>query len=620
MTAPWSLGRGATLVGESAARFEVWAPHAARVALQLGGAGRVNRYDLEETDRGVFQGVIEEIAPGTTYRFTLDDNGSFPDPVSRWQPDGVAGPSAVVAPDAFEWLDSSWTGPPLAEYVIYEVHVGTATRGGTFDALAERLDYLRDLGITAVELMPVAQFPGSRNWGYDGVFPYAPQNTYGGPEGLRRFVDRAHDAGLAVILDVVHNHVGPEGSVLQHFGPYLTDRYRTPWGKAINFDGPDSDEVRRYFIDNALYWVTEYHIDALRLDAVHAICDFSAINILEELATAVRAQAARLGRTVHVVAESDLNDPRLTRRRSRGGYELDGQWNDDFHHAVHAALTGERAGYYADFDGVASITKAMTDRFVLDGAYSIFRRRRHGAPARDLSPDRLVAFVQNHDQVGNRALGERLATLVSFERQKLAACLLLLSPYVPLLFMGEEYGEVRPFQYFVSLADSRLVEAVRRGRKAEFRAFDWVGDIPDPQAEETFARSRPALDAPRSEEQSAVERLYRDLLRLRREHPASRPGAAEVRAQCDGDRGWLAWTLWHPTGRGLGVAVNLASEAQGVGWPSAAGRWWRLLSTADPSYGGRERASPGSPFEGQGAAAEALVAGESALVVAMEVA
>ncbi|MGH7823102.1 MAG: malto-oligosyltrehalose trehalohydrolase, partial [Candidatus Binatia bacterium] len=362
-------------------------------------------------------------------------------------------PSRIVDPGAFRWSDDAWRGVELGGLVFYELHVGTFSGAGSFDGVLERLGDLASLGITAIELMPVAEFPGTRNWGYDGVHPYAPHDAYGGPEGLKRLVDAAHRAGLAVVLDVVYNHLGPEGNYLAEFGPYFTDRYATPWGDAVNFDGADSDEVRRYFLDNALYWVSEFHLDGLRLDAVHAIYDFSARHILEEIADAVHALAACLGRNLHVIAESDLNDPRLVRPREQGGFALDAQWNDDFHHAVHTALTGERIGYYADFAGIDPVAKVLKDRFALDGRYSRFRRRRHGREARDLSPARFVVFTQNHDHVGNRPRGERLASLVPFEKQKLAAALLLISPYLPLVFMGEEYAESRPFLYFVSHGD-----------------------------------------------------------------------------------------------------------------------------------------------------------------------
>jgi maltooligosyltrehalose trehalohydrolase len=431
----------------------------------------------------------------------------------------VHGPSAVVDP-SFHWSDATWQGLPLEDYLLYEIHVGAFTPEGTLDAIVERLDALRDLGVTAIELMPLAQFPGTRNWGYDGVHPFAVQASYGGPLALKRLVDACHRRGLAVALDVVYNHLGPEGNYLSEFGPYFTDRYRTPWGEAINFDGPWSDEVRRYFIDNALAWITDFHIDALRLDAVHAIVDPSARPFLEELGTRVDERAGQLGRRVQVFAESDRNDARLVRASECGGLGLDGSWNDDFHHAIHALLTGERNGYYRDFGTVADLATAFQENFVYSGQYSAYRRRSHGNSARDIPAHRFVAFAQNHDQVGNRMLGERLGALVSFEELKLAAGLTLLSPFLPLLFMGEEYGETAPFLYFVSHNDRDLIEAVRRGRREEFAAFGWPGAPPDPQAESTFLRSKIDWQLRSAPRHGTLCRFYRELIRLRRSLPA----------------------------------------------------------------------------------------------------
>ena len=433
--------------------------------------------------------------------------------------------------------------------------------------------------------MPVAQFPGSRNWGYDGVFPYAAQGTYGGPEGLRRFVDAAHAAGLAVILDVVYNHLGPEGNVLEAYGPYFTDRYRTPWGRAVNYDDADSDEVRRYVLDNARHWIVEHHVDGLRLDAVHAIFDFGARHVLAELADELHALGAALGRRVLVIAESDLNDPRLVRSPDRGGYGLDAQWSDDFHHAVHAALTGEQTGYYEDFGGVEPVARALAERFVYSGRRSGHRRRCHGAPALDVPADRFVVAVQNHDQVGNRARGERLGGLVEPDRQRLAAALLLLSPYVPLLFQGEEYGETNPFLYFTSHGDPALVEAVRAGRRREFAAFAWRGEVPDPQAEETFLRSRPDPSRAEGQPHAGMLALHRELLRLRRVEPALRPGSAATAVTHHELDGWVALRLGHRAGDLL-AAFNLGGRNAVAEAPGLPTRWRRALSTDDAAWGG----------------------------------
>jgi maltooligosyltrehalose trehalohydrolase len=535
---------------------------------------------------GVHELPETDLQPGLDYFYRFDDGRMRPDPASRHQPRGVHGPSRIVDPRDFRWSDADWTGIPTAELVLYELHVGTFTERGDFGGAIERLSYLKELGINAIELMPVAEFPGHRNWGYDGVHLYAPHHSYGGPNGLKQLVDAAHREGLAVILDVVYNHLGPEGNYLGEFGPYFTDRYQTPWGPAVNFDGADSDAVRCYVIDNALYWITEFHLDGLRLDAVHAIFDFSARHILEELAHRVHGEASRLGRTVHVIAESDLNDPRLVRSQVYGGYGLDAQWNDDFHHAVHAALTGERAGYYGDFGQIGLVTKALADRFVLDGTYSPYRRRRHGAPARDVPADRFVVFVQNHDQVGNRAAGERLGTLVSFEAQKAAAAVLLLSPYVPMLFMGEEHGETSPFLYFVSHGERELVDAVREGRRREFAAFGWGGELPDPQDEDTFRRSRIDWHWRDDPRRSVVYELYHALLQLRREEPALQPGRARVEVADGCEAGWISLAYSAADGAALVAAFNLAPLPVVAVIPWSEGRWRLLISTEDERFGG----------------------------------
>jgi maltooligosyltrehalose trehalohydrolase len=491
-------------------------------------------------------------------------------------------------PTDFEWTDGDWAGLTVRDLIIYELHVGSFTRDGTFDAVIHRLKPLRDLGITAIELMPVAEFPGRRNWGYDGVSLYAPQSSYGGPQALRRLVNAAHRAGLAVILDVVYNHLGPEGNYLRDFGPYFTDRYRTLWGEGWNLDGPESDEVRRYILDNALYWITEFRLDGLRLDAADTIVDQSALHVLEELTAAVHRQGRLLGRRVNVIAESAANDPRFVRSPEVGGYGLDAQWSDDFHHAVHVALTREQKGYFADFGGVAPVAKALAERFVNDGRYSVSRGRRHGRPAVDVPADRFVVCVQNHDQVGNRALGERLSALVSPEALRLAAAILLLSPYVPLLFMGEEYGETHPFLYFVSHSDPKLVDAVREGRRREFAAFGWRGEVPDPQAEATFDASRLDWDAAHRPPHVQLRALYRDLLGLRRVLLALKPGVATVRVRHDERAEWVSLALAAGDDHLLGV-FNFAGEERQVPTPRSH-PWALMLSTDAAPYGGRDRA------------------------------
>ena len=588
MSDAWRLERGAVPHGDGVG-FSVWAPHAQRVDVLLESGAAVGAHRLEIAESSVFSGWIAGARHGDDYRFSLDGGEPRPDPVSRHQPGGVHGPSRVVDPSCFSWSDGGWRGRPMNELVLYELHVGTFTPEGTFDAVIPRLNELADLGVTAVELMPVAEFPGARNWGYDGVDLYAAHHAYGGPEGLARLVDAAHARGLAVILDVVFNHLGPEGNYLSLYGPYFTDRYATPWGSAVNFDGAGSDNVRRFVVDNALAWITDHHVDGLRLDAVHGIFDAGPVHILQELVARVKAQGAALGRNVLVIAESDLNDPRLVREPARCGYGLDAQWSDDFHHAVHASLTGERSGYYEDFGALRQVGDALVDRFVYTGARSEHRGRRHGAPAGDVPRDRFVVCIQNHDQVGNRATGERLGALVSPARLRLAAALLLLSPFVPLLFMGEEYAEPAPFQYFVSHGDAALVEAVRTGRTQEFASFDWTGAVPDPQADTTFRRSRLDWSARSREPHAQTLRLYRDLLAFRAAEPALWPGAGEVKVHVDESAGWLVEHLAAPGARELVAVFNFRCE-EGTSIPLHLPGAWSLCFTTDGApYGGADR-------------------------------
>jgi maltooligosyltrehalose trehalohydrolase len=569
---------------DGSAQFEVWAPRARALSVQLDKDRQQRTVRLESGGNGVFRAVVPQVEPGTDYAFLLDESPPRPDPVSRHRPAGVHGPSRIVDPSAYTWSDQGWTGLPPAELVIYELHIGTFSPGGTFASAIERLPYLRQLGVTAVEIMPVAEFPGGRNWGYDGVSLYAPQSTYGGPEELRGFVAACHQEGLAVILDVVYNHLGPEGNYLNDFGPYFSDRHKTLWGAGWNLDGPESDEVRRYIVDNALYWITEFHIDGLRLDAADKIIDQSALHLLEEIVARVRQQAVALGRRVTLIAESDANDPRFVRAQELGGFGLDAQWTDDFHHAVHVALTSERQGYFADFGGVGPVAKALAERFVNDGRYSPYRRRRYGRPAADLPNDRFVVCIQNHDQVGNRAAGERLSGLVGPAALRLGAAVLLLSPYIPLLFMGEEYGETNPFLYFVSHGDPGLVEAVREGRRQEFAAFGWTGKVPDPQAESTFARSRLDWSRVAQPYHAALKELYTDLLQLRRREPALRPGGASVSVSHEESAEWVSCRLVARR-KAFRAGFNFATSERKI--PLRQGKNFQLvLSTDDARYGG----------------------------------
>ncbi|MDA8164970.1 MAG: malto-oligosyltrehalose trehalohydrolase [Desulfobacteraceae bacterium] len=567
------IGRlGASHLGNGTYSFLVWAPARKQVALRL-LAPREETLAMAPREGGYFEAVVEGLEAEPDYLYLLDGELARPDPASRFQPRGLHLPSRAVRHEDFPWEDEDWLNPPFSDYIIYELHVGTFTPEGTFEAIIPRLGYLREeLGVTALEIMPVAQFPGGRNWGYDGAQPFAVQSTYGGPAGLKKLVAACHRAGLAVVLDVVYNHLGPEGNYLCDFGPYFTPRYRTPWGMAVNFDGPGSDGVRRFVIDNALSWINDFHIDALRLDAVHGIFDCSARHILSELHDEVAARAAR---RAYLIAESDLNDARLVRPPALGGFGLTAQWLDDCHHALHTLLTGERQGYYQDFGTVADLAAALTKGFVYDGRYSRYRRRRFGSSSRELPASRFVVFSQNHDQVGNRAQGDRPAQRLNLGQLKIAAALVLLSPYVPLLFMGEEYGETAPFQYFVSHEDQELAEAVRRGRREEFAAFVWEGEVPDPQAESTFARSRPDPELRHEGWHRELLAFYRRLIRLRTTHPVLRTlDRSGIEAVADDERRTLTLRR-RQWGRQLFYTVNFSDRPQ----PAAAGLpgAWRLL-------------------------------------------
>jgi maltooligosyltrehalose trehalohydrolase len=573
--------------------FQVWAPLLRRAEVKI-AASKTKIVPMQKEERGYWRAVVEGLQPGSRYFYRLDGERERPDPASRFQPDGVHGPSQVIDHDLFPWTDAAWRGMPVERMIIYELHVGAFTSQGTFEKIIPRLDALRELGITAVELMPVAQFPGVRNWGYDGVYPFAVQNSYGGPEGLKGLVDACHKRGMAVILDVVYNHLGPEGNYLGDFGPYFTDKYKTPWGQAINFDGPYSDEVRRFFIGSALAWITDYHIDGLRIDAIHGIFDFSARHFLQELGEAIHRKAEELGRRIFVIPESDLNDARAIAPVELGGYGLDAQWNDDFHHCLHALLTGERAGYYEDFGTLDHLVKAYEEGFVYSGRYSSFRKRRHGNSSRERPARQFVVFSQNHDQVGNRMRGERLASLVSFEALKLAAGAVILSPYLPLLFMGEEYGETAPFLYFVSHADQGLIEAVRSGRKKEFRQFDWEGEPPDPQDERTFLASELGWGRRTLERHGVLLQFYKQLIALRTRTAALAEldrERTDVRRQ---EEKVLSVTRWSEDGTSrVCLLLNFGAGDASFRAMVPDGSWEKVLDSSGSMWAGPGEALPG---------------------------
>jgi maltooligosyltrehalose trehalohydrolase len=522
----------------TARRISVWAPGAKAVGLVAGDA----TCPMEETGGGWFA-ANADLGAGDDYAFSVDAGDPMPDPRSTRQPVGVHGPSRLVEHPRRR-AEDRWQGFPLREAIIYELHIGTFTPEGTFDAAIGRLDHLKELGVNAIEIMPVAEFAGRRGWGYDGVDLYAPHHSYGGPDGLHSLIDACHARGIAAILDAVYNHLGPEGDYLSAFGPYFTTRYETPWGSAFNYDGEHSDEVRRFVLDNVEMWLRDYSFDGLRLDAAHAIIDTSPLHILEAIAVRVDELAAELGRELWVIAESDSNDPRLVRERERGGYGLQAQWNDDFHHALHALLTGEQRGYYEDFGTPEEMRTALLETFVYAGQYSRHRKRTVGRYAGDLPRSRFIVYSQNHDQVGNRAAGERLGHLVSEGRAHMAAAITLLSPMVPMLFQGEEWAASTPFQYFTELGDAHLRKAVTNGRRREFRAFGWPPDsIPDPQALATFERSILKWDEVQEGMHAHMLEWYRQLIELRRGRLlAFGEEAVATNAWYDSTRSLLAYT------------------------------------------------------------------------------
>jgi maltooligosyltrehalose trehalohydrolase len=584
----WEPTLGAIPLSKERTRFRVWAPLARTVELDLGGKVRV---PLEPREHGYYEAEVDGAGPGTRYLYRLDGGNGLPDPVSRCQPESVHGPSMVMD-RRFDWSDDGWEGIRLEDHILYELHVGTFTPEGTFDAIIPHLDRLAgDLGVTAIELMPVSQFPGRRNWGYDGVLPYAVHSGYGGPNGLRRLVDAAHARGLAVVLDVVYNHLGPEGNYLSQFGPYFTTRYQTPWGLALNFDGPDSDPVRRFFVENALSWIADFHVDGLRLDAVHAIADNSERPFLQELGAEIGELAGRLGRRVHVFPESDMNTLFYLRPREEGGCGFDAQWTDDFHHSLHTLLTGERSGYYQDFGTLDQMARAMAQGFVYTGQYSPYRRRRHGVPVDKVEGRHHVVCLQNHDQVGNRMKGERIASLVDFESQKLGAGAVLLSAFVPLFFMGEEYGETAPFLYFVSHSDRDLIEAVRNGRKEEFASFGWREEPPDPQAEETFERSLLRHELRDEGRHAVLYAFYKELIRCRKSIPAlANLSKLDQQVQVFDDEGVIHLRR-ELAGSEVLAVFNFSTEPQDLS--VSPNGWEKLLDSAHERWGGPGEEEPG---------------------------
>ncbi len=589
--------------------FNVWAPKAGDVNLVITDTGL--ELPMTRRERGYWTLTTDKAPVGTRYKYKLNNKGLFPDPASLSQPEGVHEASQTIRLSTFKWSDRHWKNIPLEEMIQYELHTGTFTREGSFDGVRSRLHYLKELGINAIELLPVAQFSGHRNWGYDGVYPFAVHNSYGGAHALMRLVDECHRAGIAVILDVVYNHFGPEGNYVDHFGYYFSDKYGTPWGHPINFDGAYSDEVRQFVIQNALMWLRDFHIDGLRLDAVHAIYDFGATHIMQALHEAVQQLSAETGRPYHLIAETNQNDVRYISPPSKGGYGLSGQWNDDFHHVLHHLITGEKSGYYGDYVDSHHLLKVMKEAYVYSGQYSAFRKKSYGNSALNNPASQFVVFTQNHDQVGNRRQGERLITLGGFEAAKLAAGVLFVSPFVPMLFMGEEYGERAPFYYFVSHLDAHLNKMVREGREREFSAF-YNGEEPvkDPADPETFDASKLSWAIEQSEEKKAMLNFYKTLIRLRKENPVLKTADKE-NLDIIGNNEVYILKRWQGDNQILAV-MNFMNENRQVVLPPVKGHLQKVVDSADKQWLGA--GSPAVMMVQEGSRVE--VSGRSVVIYA----
>ncbi|MCA9409073.1 MAG: malto-oligosyltrehalose trehalohydrolase [Candidatus Omnitrophica bacterium] len=565
--------------------FVVWAPYRKNVTLKV-ITSKESFYPMEKDRWGYWRTSVGDIAPGDNYLYCLDRKFERPDPASYFQPQGIHTPSAIIDHNNFHWNDHNWRCPALSQWIIYELHVGTFTSEGTFQAIIARLDDLIDLGINAIELMPVAQFSGNRNWGYDGVYPFAVQNTYGGPDHLKQFVDACHQRGIAVILDVVYNHFGPEGNYFNDFGPYFTSKYSTPWGKALNFDDRYSDHVRNFFIMNALYWFENFHFDGLRLDAIQAINDDSAKPFLIELNEKIHEWSQKNKRNVYLIAESDLNDVKIIQPQKNKGFGMDAQWSDDFHHSVHSLLTGEKNKYYQDFGSLEDLSKAFKKTFVYSWTYSEFRKRYHGSDAQKIPGEKFVVSIQNHDQVGNRLAGERLSNLISFEKLKIAAGLMLLSPYIPLLFMGEEYGEENPFLYFVSHSEDWIIESVRKGRRAEYSLGKKDFTFFDPQDEQSFSRSKLNWAKKEHGNHQLLRNYYKKLISLRKRkkvllelNKKNMEVFYELKDEIFYFRRWLK-------NEQILVLVNFSNTEKTMNLKIPNAQWTKILDSRDKKWGG----------------------------------
>jgi len=576
---------GSNYLGDGRCEFTVWAPTHEEVGVKI-VSPTPRSLSMQKDEWGYFKVLAEDIEPGTLYFYKLGGETDKPDPASHSQPKDVHGPSEVVDHTKMNWTDRSWSGVPLEEMIIYELHVGTFTSEGTFEAIIPRLRELYEFGINAIELMPIGQFPGNRNWGYDGVFPYAAQHSYGGSEGLKKLVDAAHQQGIAIILDVIYNHFGPEGNCMSDYAPYFTESYQTAWGNAINFDKQYSYGVRNYFIENALYWFETFHIDALRLDASDNIFDIGVKHFLQELAENVDALSKKQGRKFYLTAENDLSDTKVIRSIESGGYGIDAQWNDAFHHCLHSLLTGEDAGYYEDYGRCEQLTKAFKEGFVYSGQYSRFRKKFHGSNSSAIPGHQFVVFIQNHDQVGNRALGDRLTHLVSFEALKLAAGVLLLAPNIPLIFMGEEYAEDAPFLYFVSHTDPDLIAVVREGRKKDFAAFQAEGEFIDPFSPDTFKKCQLNWGDRQEGRHKVLLDLYQHLIHLRRTIPALKTlDKQNLEASVIEEDKLMFLQRWSQNSK-IFCIMNFSEKDVSFNATPPSGSWQKILDSSEPKWMG----------------------------------
>ncbi len=583
---------GSNYLGNDRCDFTVWAPIPTEVAVVITGEEKQRAIAMEQQEEGYWRATVEGIAPGTQYFYRLDGNLTRPDPASQFQPDGVHGASEVVDPNAFSWNDLNWSNIPLEEYIIYEIHIGTFTPEGTFEAVIPRLGVLKDLGINAIEIMPVAQFPGDRNWGYDGVFPYAVQNSYGGPNQFKKLIDACHQQGIAVVLDVVYNHLGPEGNYLPDFGPYFTKKYRPLWGEPLNFDEQYSDEVRYFFLENAIYWLRDYHIDALRLDAIQAIFEMGARPFLQQMSEAVAELSHQEGRKFYLTAESDLNDVRVLRPKELGGYGIDSQWCDDFHHILHTLLTGEDDRYYQDFGQIQQLVKSFKEGFIYDGEYAPHRKRRHGNSAKDQPAYQFIVSSQNHDQIGNRIGGDRLSDLISFEGLKVAAATVLLSPFLPLLFMGEEYGETAPFLYFVNHSDPDLIEAIRKDKEEEFKQLLNLGTFNNPQDPNTFHQCQLNWEQHQQGQHKILWDFYRRLIELRRTVPALKNLSKEtLESSCLAEEKLLFVRRWTENSQAF-YMINFNKSLVQFETNMPPGNWQKVLDSSEQRWKGSGSSLP----------------------------